>query len=87
MLPQQGIENIFNISMLPWVSFDGFNLNVPGFTDYFAPIFTLGKYTTHKEAILMPLSIQVHHATCDGLHVAKLLHTLQELCDTVQDLI
>ncbi|WP_413511750.1 type A chloramphenicol O-acetyltransferase [Myroides odoratus] len=84
--PQQGIENIFNISMIPWVSFDGFNLNVPGFGDYFAPIFTLGKYIVQGNEILMPLSIQVHHATCDGLHVAKLLQSLQEICDGVEQL-
>ncbi|EHQ44141.1 CatA-like O-acetyltransferase [Myroides odoratus] len=82
--PQQGIENIFNISMIPWVSFDGFNLNVPGFGDYFAPIFTLGKYSVQGDEILMPISIQVHHATCDGLHVAQLLHSLQELCDEIE---
>lgn len=86
MSPQREIENIFNISMIPWVSFDGFNLNVPGFGDYFAPIFTLGKYIKNNEEILMPISIQVHHATCDGLHVAKLLHSLQELCDNIEEL-
>ncbi|MBB1137910.1 type A chloramphenicol O-acetyltransferase [Myroides sp. WP-1] len=82
--PQQGIENIFNISMIPWVSFDAFNLNVPGFGDYFAPIFTLGKYSIQGDEILMPLSIQVHHATCDGLHVAKLLQSLQRLCNEIK---
>lgn len=85
MIPPSDIENIFHISMLPWISFDGFNLNVPDFNDYFVPIFTLGKYTKSENQILMPLSIQVHHATCDGLHVAKLLHTLQELCDNIQE--
>lgn len=82
--PQQGIENIFHISMIPWVSFDGFNLNVPGFGDYFAPIFTLGKYTVEGNKTLLPISIQVHHATCDGLHVAQLLHYLQGLCDSME---
>lgn len=84
--PQSGIDNKFNISMIPWVSFDGFNLNVPGFGDYFAPIFTLGKYLENNGEIVMPISIQVHHATCDGLHVAKLLHSLQELCDNIEEL-
>lgn len=86
MTPVSDIENIFHISMLPWISFDGFNLNVPDFGDYFVPIFTLGKYTKNDDQILMPLSIQVHHATCDGLHVAKLLNTLQQLCTNIQDL-
>ena len=83
MFPQQRLENTFNISMLPWVSFDGFNLNLPDLGDYFAPIFTLGKYYTDNSQILLPISIQVHHATCDGLHVAKFINTLQELCDTI----
>ncbi|MDM1503527.1 type A chloramphenicol O-acetyltransferase [Myroides marinus] len=86
MSPQTGIENIFHISMIPWVSFDGFNLNVPGFGDYFAPIFTLGKYTINKNEVLMPISIQVHHATCDGLHVSKLLNSLQEYCNSISEL-
>ncbi|MDM1362407.1 CatA-like O-acetyltransferase [Myroides marinus] len=86
MSPQTGIENIFHISMIPWVSFDGFNLNVPGFGDYFAPIFTLGKYTVNKDEVLMPISIQVHHATCDGLHVSKLLNSLQEYCNSISEL-
>lgn len=86
MSPQTGIENIFHISMIPWVSFDGFNLNVPGFGDYFAPIFTLGKYSVIKDEVLMPISIQVHHATCDGLHVSKLLHSLQEYCNSISEL-
>ncbi|MDM1347899.1 type A chloramphenicol O-acetyltransferase [Myroides marinus] len=86
MSPQTGIENIFHISMIPWVSFDGFNLNVPGFGDYFAPIFTLGKYTVNKDEVLMPISIQVHHATCDGLHISKLLNSLQEYCNSISEL-
>jgi len=32
----------------------------------------------------MPLSIQVHHAVCDGFHVAKLIETLQENCADVE---
>lgn len=87
MSPQSGIENIFNISMIPWVHFDGFNLNVPDSEDYFAPIFTLGKYIVDNERILMPISIQVHHATCDGLHVANFLQNLQCLCDNIVELL
>jgi chloramphenicol O-acetyltransferase type A len=34
----------------------------------------------------MPLAIQVHHAVCDGIHVAKLIDTLQQACTTIQTL-
>jgi chloramphenicol O-acetyltransferase type A len=30
------------------------------------------------------LAIQVHHAVCDGIHVGKLIDTLQEDCTTIQ---
>ncbi|MEQ4671381.1 type A chloramphenicol O-acetyltransferase [Providencia manganoxydans] len=74
-------ENHFCISMIPWVSFDGFNLNVANFTDYFPPIFTLGKYYQSSEKCLLPLSIQVHHATIDGFHMARIVNQLQIRCD------
>ncbi|MDQ1150230.1 chloramphenicol O-acetyltransferase [Sphingobacterium zeae] len=31
----------------------------------------------------MPLAIQVHHAVCDGLHVAKFIDTLEALFQDV----
>lgn len=75
--PEKAPENHFNISALPWIHFDSFNLNIADFTDYFAPSFTIGKYQTEGSKILMPLAIQVHHAVCDGIHVAQLIDTLQ----------
>ena len=38
------IKNLFNISSIPWVSFEGFNLNINNCFDYLPPIFTIGKY-------------------------------------------
>ncbi|MFD1630700.1 type A chloramphenicol O-acetyltransferase [Pseudopedobacter beijingensis] len=78
--PEQAPENHFNISAIPWIHFDSFNLNIADFTDYFAPSFTIGKYQTDNNKIMLPLAIQVHHAVCDGIHVAKLINTLQEYC-------
>ncbi|MCP1997350.1 CatA-like O-acetyltransferase [Flavobacterium sp. HSC-61S13] len=82
--PDKAPDNHFNISSLPWIYFDSFNLNIADFTDYFAPSFTIGKYQMEGNKILMPLAIQVHHAVCDGIHVAKLIDTLQEYSNTVQ---
>ncbi|PHM73662.1 type A chloramphenicol O-acetyltransferase [Xenorhabdus kozodoii] len=74
-------ENHFHISSLPWVNFDGFNLNVANFTDYFPPIFTMGKFSKNGSRVQLPLAIQVHHAVCDGFHVGRVINKLQELCD------
>lgn len=71
-------KNIFPISCIPWTSFTGFNLNLQKGYDYFLPIFTIGKYFSDKDKVLLPLAIQVHHAVCDGFHLARFINELQE---------
>ncbi|OOQ55906.1 type A chloramphenicol O-acetyltransferase [Proteus mirabilis] len=78
--PKEFIENMFFVSANPWVSFTSFNLNVANINNFFAPVFTIGKYYTQGDKILMPLAIQVHHAVCDGFHVGRLLNELQQYC-------
>lgn len=72
-------ENVFNVSMIPWVSFEGFNLNLQKGYDYLLPVFTMGKYYKEGDKIWLPLAIQVHHAVCDGFHVGRFLNDLQNL--------
>lgn len=71
--------NSFTVSMIPWATFEGFNLNLPKEYDYLKPVFTMGKYYQETGRILMPLAIQVHHAVCDGFHVCRFIDELQEL--------
>lgn len=70
-------ENTFPVSMIPWTSFEGFNLNLKKGYDYLLPIFTFGKYYEEGGKYYIPLSIQVHHAVCDGFHVCRFLDELQ----------
>ncbi|MEG0280859.1 MAG: type A chloramphenicol O-acetyltransferase [Morganella sp. (in: enterobacteria)] len=87
MFPQGNMpENHLNISSLPWVEFDGFNLNIADFTDYFSPTFTMAKFYQEGGRILLPLSVQVHHAACDGFHVAKFINKLQLACGNLMNL-
>lgn len=78
-------KNCFPISCLPWISFTGFNLNIFADGSYLLPIFTWGKYFEIIEngntKIQIPLSIQVHHAVCDGFHVSRFVNELQELLE------
>lgn len=76
-------ENIFFISSLPWFSFTGFNLNIYAEGTYLLPIFTWGKYVQEGERFQIPLSVQVHHAVCDGFHVARLVEEIQRYCDAI----
>ena len=72
-------ENIFNVSLIPWTSFTGFNLNLQKGYDYLAPIFTIGKYFQQEDKILIPLAVQVHHSVCDGFHLCRFINELESL--------
>lgn len=76
--PKPGMpENIFDVSMIPWFRFSAFNLNIHGGGKHLLPIFTMGKTHAAEGRTLLPLSIQVHHAVCDGFHLARFLDALQ----------
>ncbi|WP_312595987.1 type A chloramphenicol O-acetyltransferase [Stutzerimonas nitrititolerans] len=74
------IENVFFVSANPWVSFTSFDFNMANINNFFAPMFTIGKYYAQGDKTLMPLAVQVHHAVCDGFHVGRLINELQMAC-------
>jgi chloramphenicol O-acetyltransferase type A len=68
---KKAIPNIFDFSCLPWVNFTGFNLNIysPHPFTWLAPEITIGKFVTdYNGRLQLPVSVQVHHAVCDGYH-------------------
>lgn len=71
-------ENTFPVSMLPWASFQGFNLNLQKGYDFLLPIFTMGKFQAENGRTLLPLAVQVHHGVCDGFHLCRFINGLQE---------
>lgn len=73
--------NHFPVSMIPWTTFEGFNLNLQKGSNYLFPIFTMGKYSEINGQYLMPLAIQVHHAVCDGFHISRFVNELQKLIE------
>ncbi|WP_099156934.1 type A chloramphenicol O-acetyltransferase [Virgibacillus ndiopensis] len=74
-------QNAFPISTVPWVSFTGFNLNINNNGDFLLPIITNGKYFKQDDKILLPISLQVHHAVCDGYHASMFINELQQLAN------
>lgn len=78
-------ENCFDVSMLPWVQFTGFNINVYDSGKYLLPIFTMGKAFERDGKRYLPLAIQVHHAVCDGWHVAMFVDALQSKINAFAD--
>lgn len=77
-------ENTFPVSMLPWASFEGFNLNLQKGYDYLLPIFTMGRYYEENGKTLLPLAVQVHHGVCDGFHLCRFVSGLQARLDGME---
>lgn len=77
--------NTFPISMIPWASFSGFNLNITSESDYLLPIITGGQYAKQGDRMLLPVALQVHHAVCDGYHASLFFQQLQNLADSCND--
>ncbi|UNK17889.1 type A chloramphenicol O-acetyltransferase [Paenibacillus sp. N3/727] len=77
--------NSFPISSIPWVNFTGFNINVFNDGKYLLPIVTGGKYFCQDGRTLLPVSLQVHHAVCDGYHASQFINELQQLANNYDE--
>ena len=78
--------NTFPVSMIPWTTFEAFNLNLKKGYGYLLPIFTFGKYYEEDSKYYIPLSVQVHHAVCDGFHTCRFINELQEVIQSLPKL-
>ena len=81
----QELENTFPISCAPMLDFTGLNLNIYDNGRYLKPIFTIGKCSQQNTKIVVPLAVQLHHATCDGYHAGILFDLLKKLAATPAD--
>jgi chloramphenicol O-acetyltransferase type A len=75
----------FNVSCIPWISFTGFNLNIYSEGRYLLPIITSGKYLEQAGETLLPVSLQVHHAVCDGYHAGLFINEVQEMANRCKE--
>lgn len=71
--------NCFNVLAIPWIVFDSFNLNFQNSKDNLLPVFIMGRFHEEDGNIILPLSIQVHHALCDGFHLCRFVDELQRI--------
>ncbi|MED3692230.1 type A chloramphenicol O-acetyltransferase [Peribacillus butanolivorans] len=78
-------DNNIPISMIPWSSFTAFNLNINNGGDFLLPIITGGEYSQIKHELFLPVSLQIHHAVCDGYHASVFMNDLQRFADESAD--
>lgn len=79
--PEFPPPNSYTVSCLPWIEFDGFSLQTKSESPYFFPTIECGKMIM-GERILLPLSITVSHAACDGWHISQFIDELQQMLDS-----
>ena len=72
--------NFYDITSIPWVSFTDFQIDMYGTNGkWIMPLVAIGKFFNFGDKVLMPVSIKLHHATCDGYHAGIFYNELQNL--------
>jgi chloramphenicol O-acetyltransferase type A len=71
-------DDVIYHTTLPWISFTSFaHARTRGRGDS-VPRLVFGKFFRENDRTLMPISVEVHHALMDGLHVGRYLNRLEE---------
>lgn len=76
--------NFFDVSCLPWVRYKHFDVHVFDEGKFLAPVVTWGKYEQTEGKLLMPLTMNIHHAVADGFHLSRFFNEVQELIDSLK---
>jgi chloramphenicol O-acetyltransferase type A len=70
-------QNLIRYSVLPWMDFTSISHARDFRFNDSAPRITFGKITEANGRRTMPISIHVHHALTDGLHVGRLVELFE----------
>lgn len=76
--------NFFDVSCLPWVRYKHFDVHVFDEGKFLAPVITWGKYNLENNKLVMPLTMNIHHAVADGFHLSRFFNEVQELIYTLK---
>lgn len=75
-------HDLIYFTVLPWMSFTSFaHARTPGRGES-VPRIAFGKFFSEHGRTLLPVSVEVHHALMDGLHVGRFLTRLEEFLST-----
>lgn len=71
-------DDVIYHTTLPWISFTSFAHARNKGRGESIPRFVFGKFTPEGERVMMPISVEVHHALIDGLHVGRFVNQLED---------
>jgi len=71
-------DDVIYHTTLPWISFTSFAHARTGGRGESIPRIVFGKITNSNERQVLPISVEVHHALMDGLHVGRFLEHVEK---------
>ena len=71
-------DDVIYFTTLPWIAFTSFAHAHNKGRGESIPRIVFGRFTKENERLMLPISVEVHHALVDGLHVGRFLSRLEE---------
>lgn len=75
-------NDVFQFSAMPWVTYTHISHTNSGKKENATPLFDWGKFFEREGRVRLPFSIQAHHSFVDGIHVGKLVESIQNYLDS-----
>jgi chloramphenicol O-acetyltransferase type A len=75
--PSEGRDDLVHCSVIPWISFTSFSHARMRIPQDSVPKLVFGKYFADGDRFRMPVSVEVHHALMDGVHVGRYFERLE----------
>lgn len=72
-------DNMIHCTVIPWVSFTSFSHARNWGRQDSVPKISFGKFVTEGGRTFLPVSVEVHHALMDGLHVGRFFQRFEEM--------
>jgi chloramphenicol O-acetyltransferase type A len=74
---REGQDDLIHHSVIPWVTFTSISHARNWRRQDSVPKIAFGKYREDGDRMRMPISVEVHHALMDGLHVGRYFEKLE----------
>jgi len=76
-LPRDDHDALIHFTTLPWISFTSFSHARNWGREDSVPKIAFGRFTRLGEIVQLPMSVEVHHALMDGLHVGRFVNKME----------
>ena len=79
----EGRDDLIYYTSIPWVSFTQLNHTITHDREDSVPRLSWGKYREEGGCVVLPYSVQVHHAFVDGIHIARFKDALEAMLNAL----